>query len=686
MVMTSWRNWGAGLLLVAAASLPARAAEGMWTLDNLPLGPLKAQYDFEPDQAWIDHVMHASVRLASGCSGSFVSDDGLVLTNAHCVLDCVHELSDDAQDLVNEGFVARKRDAEAKCPAEEVNQLEAITDVTAQVETATEGLEGEAFVDARNAVIGDIESACIGDQAGRRRCDVVELYNGGLYHLYRYRRYQDVRLVFSPEYRAGFFGGDPDNFNFPRYNLDIGLLRVYEDGRPIDVADRFRINRKGARPGELTMVTGHPGRTERQLTVAQLERVRDVDLIDTLAYYSERRALLWQYSRQGESAARRAQADLTFTENSLKVFKGQLQALLQPELIERKRQEELALRESAGDLESDPWAAIADAQNAYRELRDPYVLVERRRGFYSTYFSMARGLVRAADERAKPNAERLPEYQDASLPRLEQTLMSSAPIDPDYEATKLAWSLTKLRELLGPDDPLVKLVLGRESPEIVAQRLVEGTALGDVAERRRLWEGGVPAVAQSKDPFIQLARAIDRVSRDLRTRYEAEVESVETRNQAIIARLRFEKYGTSIYPDATFTLRLSYGEVKGWVENGQTVEPMTTLGGAFERATGVDPFALPQSWLSRKKALDLDVPFNFVTTNDIIGGNSGSPVINRKAEVVGVAFDGNIHSLGGAFWFDETLNRCVAVHSGAIIELLDEVYEAPALVKELQRR
>lgn len=662
------------------------AAEGMWTFDNLPRAALKERYGFEPDGKWIDHAMKASVRLASGCSGSFVSPDGLVLTNAHCVLECAQELSSADKDLVNQGFVAQRRDAELACPSEELNRLEEISDVTARIRTATAQLTGQALVDARNAEIGRIESECVGEVAATRRCDVVELYNGGLYHLYRYSRFTDVRLVFSPEYRIGFFGGDPDNFNFPRYNLDMGLLRAYVNGKPVASADYFPIRREGARAGELTMVTGHPGTTERQLTVAQLERLRDVDLIDRLAYYSERRALLWQYGHQSEEASRQAQSDLTFTENSLKVLRGELDALLQPALLAQKRSEEKGMREAAGALDPDPWTAIAQAQRAYRDMRQPYQLLENRRGFYSEYFRIARHLVRAAEERAKPNAERLPEYQEAALPRLRQTVLAAAPIYPAYEKTRLAWSLTKLRELLGPDDAMVKLVLARESPEILAAKLVDGTRLADLAERQRLWDGGFEAVSESTDPFIQLARAVDTPSRQLRKRYEAEVEGVETRHATTIARLRFERYGTTVYPDATFTLRLSYGEVRGWQEGGKTVEPFTDIGGAFRRATGADPFALPPSWIKAKSKLDPKTPFNFVTTNDITGGNSGSPIIDRDARIVGLAFDGNIHSLGGSFGYDETLNRCVGVHSAAILEALNKVYGASALIEEMTRK
>lgn len=674
---------GASVLLALAAA-PGFAAEGMWTLDNLPRKQLRERYGFEPDDAWVKRLMHASVRLASGCSGSFVSADGLVLTNAHCVLRCVGELSNADSDYVNQGFVATARDAELSCPAEELNRLEAIADVTARIDKATANTTGQAYIDARNAEKARIETECVGDDSATTRCDVVELYGGSLHHLYRYRRFQDVRLVFSPEYRIGFFGGDPDNFNFPRYNLDMGLLRAYEDGKPVASDAYLRLDRAGAEPGELVMVTGHPGTTRRLLTASQLLRLRDVDLINSLLYLSERRALLWQYGRSSDEAARQVQSDLTFTENSLKVQRGQLAALQQPALLERKRATADRLRRVADEADGDPWAAIAAAQEAYRGIEAPYQMAERALGFDSSYFKLARHLVRASEERGKPNAQRLREYQDAALPRLQQTVLSSAPIYPAYEEVKLAWSLNKLRERLGPEDPLVKLVLARESPEALAAKLVAGTRLGDVEVRRKLWDGGFEAVSASTDPFVQLARAIDSISRELRQRYETQVEAVENKNAAVIAGLRFAEFGTATYPDATFSLRLSYGEVKGWEENGHQISPFTRIEGVFARATGAEPFVLPQSWLDAKPRLDLQAPFNFVTTNDIIGGNSGSPVINREGAVVGLAFDGNMHSLGGSFGYDESRNRCVAVHSAAMLEALDKIYGAGALAREME--
>lgn len=656
----------------------------MWTLDQLPKAALKDSHAFEPDQVFVDKLMRASVRLASGCSGSFVSADGLVLTNNHCVIGCLSGLSAEGRDYVNQGFLAQSREQELQCPNTELNRLEQIQDVTERMAKATTGLSGKAYNDAKNAEKSRIESEC--GKSQNIRCDVVELYNGARHHLYRYQRYQDVRMVFAPEYDVGFFGGDPDNFQFPRYNLDASLLRAYDNGKPARVKDWFTVSTHGIKAGELSLVTGHPGSTERQLTVAQLERARDIDLLHGLVYFSELRGLLTRYSAENAEQARQAQDALPFVENTLKVYSGEIRALQSLALMQRKRQDEAALRASASEADRKIWDEIAQAQQIYARIWPPYRYIEVGDGFRARYFQIARTLVRGAEERGKPNAERLREFQDAKLPALTQQLFSSAPIYPGYEQVKLAWSLAKLREQLGPDDGFVKLVLGRDAPDALAARLIKTTRLGEVEERRRLWEGGAEAIAASKDPFIQLARAVDAPARAIRREYEDQVQAVETRGAETLARVRFEKFGTAVYPDASFTLRLSYGEVQGWEEAGRQVEPFTTLAGLYARSTGAAPFRLPARWTERKDSLALDTPFNFVTTNDIVGGNSGSPVLNRRGELVGLAFDGNIHSLGGAFGYDAALNRCVAVDARAIVESLRGVYQAEELVKEMLTR
>ncbi len=679
------------LLILSSFLVPSLglAAEGMWTLDHLPTAAIGQQYGFTPDAAWTDKVMHASVRIAGGCSASFVSPTGLVLSNHHCALSCVEQLSSIKKDFVKDGFLAATPAAEVRCPEIELNRLDRITDVTKTVKTATAGLSGPAFRDAQNAVKAKLTADCVGDNKTTTRCDLVDLYHGGRYDLYQYHRYQDVRLVFVPEKALGFFGGDPDNFNFPRYAIDMSLLRAYENGKPAVVKDYFPFNPAGAQEGELTFVTGNPGRTQRLLTVAQLETQRDITIQHHLLNLAQLRGMLTQYSAESPENARVAATDLFGIENSYKARLGQLQALQDPALMARKRQEEADLRAFAA---KDPalstkvggaWDAIAKAQTVYREIEPDYLTKEIGIGFDSQYFRIARALVRGAAERARPDQQRLTEFSEAALPQLEQRLFSTAPLYPDFERVKLTASLTKLREILGTDDPFVQQVLGKQSPAQVAAQLVAGTHLGDVAQRKALWEGGESAVAASTDPFIVLARLVDPAARAVRLRYENEVDAVEQKNAELIAQARFAQLGDKVYPDATFTMRLSYGEVRGWPERGQNVPPFTHFAGLYDRATGAEPFALPPTWLAAKNRLDPQQRMNFVTTNDIIGGNSGSPVINRDGQIVGLVFDGNIHSLGGAFYYDPVSNRTVAVHSGAILQALKYVYGADNLVQEL---
>jgi hypothetical protein len=673
-----------------ATSAGAFAAEGMWTPDNLPKTQLQEKYKFTPDQKWVDHVQHAALRLAGGCSGSFVSPTGLALTNHHCVNSCVQQLSTADKDFIKSGFYAKEQKDEIKCPEIELNRLDTISNVTERVKKATEGKSGEAYSKAEKAVKSDIEKECVGNDKDTTRCDVVDLYHGGIYDIYKYHRYQDVRLVFAPELAMAFFGGDPDNFNFPRYDLDMGVLRAYENDKPAKVAEFFPFSKSGAEDNELTVVVGNPGGTDRQLTIAELESARDIETIPTLLRLAEMRGVFEQFRSQGAEQSRIAQSDLFGVENSFKALRGRLLALQDPAVFDLKRKQEAELRDY---VNADParkakygsaWDEIAKALVTYRNIETRFKYIERMQGINSKYSGYARALLRGGEERGKPNAERLREFTESRLPSVTQSLFSTAPVYPEYERVKLAFALTKLRENLGADDAFVKQVLGKESPQALADKWIGATKLGDAGVRKALWQGGADAVAKSDDPFIVLARNVDPQARAIRKQFENEVESVIDKNSELIAAARFEKYGTSVYPDATFTERFSFGEVKGWEVKGVWVKPFTDIAGAFARATGFEPFALPQSWLDAKDKLNQKQRLNFVTTNDIIGGNSGSPMINRNAEVVGLVFDGNIESLGGDFWFDERVNRTVAVHSGAIVEALHKVYKAERLAKEIE--
>ncbi|HEX9050915.1 MAG TPA: S46 family peptidase [Anaeromyxobacter sp.] len=678
------RRFAAIALLVPLLST---ADEGMWTFDAFPSEKVQRAYGFAPGPAWLENVRLSSARLARGCSGSFVSEQGLVMTNHHCAHSCIEQLSRAGKDFVKDGFYAKVAADEPKCPDIEVNQLVGIRDVTARVRAATKGLEGEAYEKAQRGEMARIEKECASSEA--LRCDVVTLYQGGLYHLYTYRRFQDVRLVFAPEFAIAFFGGDPDNFNFPRYDLDVAFLRVYDGGKPARMKSWFRWSAHGAAPGELTFVTGHPGGTDRTLTVSQLEYQRDVALPSRLLDLAELRGLITGFQLLGPEQRRYSTARLFYVENSYKALRGRVEALQDPVFFQSKVAAENALRaEIAKDPERSKavlpaYDAIARAQQRLREIREE--LGAEEYGFDGDLFRIARTLVRGAEERPKPNPDRLREFRESNLPAMTQQLFSEAPIYPDFEKLLLGHALTKIREKLGADHPFVKKLLGKESPEEVAARAVDGTKLADVALRRKLWDGGAPAVAAAaQDPMIALARLADPEARAIRKTWEDEVDAMVKKSQETIAEARFAVQGRTTYPDATFTLRLSYGQVKGWKEGTRQIEPYTTIGGAFERATGRDPFALPPSWIDAKPRLDLGTRLDFVTTNDIIGGNSGSPVVNRNAEIVGLIFDGNIHSLGGDYGFDESVNRAVAVHSDALVEALTRIYGAQRIVDELR--
>ncbi len=669
----------------------AQADEGMWTFDAFPTAKVKQVYGSAPDQAWLDHVRASAVRLTGGCSASVVSKDGLVFTNNHCVQACSQALSTDQNDYVKNGFLATDRSQERKCPGQQAEIVTSITDVTERVQTAIGSKTGEALVKARDAAIADIESQSCTDQA-IERCQVVTLFGGGQYKLYRYRKYSDVRLVYAPEYQAAFFGGDPDNFNFPRYAIDGAFLRLYENNKPITAKDHLTWNPRPPKTGEVTYVVGNPGSTERLYTQAQLGFLRDVALPRTELLLSEWRGRLIG-SMEGDAEKTRTGADQLFgVENSFKARYGQWQALLDPDFADKlaANEKELRVKISADPALKvkigDPWAEIETAVQAYRSFYGSYTWLERRAGTGSELFDYARALVRAAQERTKPDAERLPEYTESRLPLLKKQITDERPIYPWLEEMDLAMWLSKTREHLTVDAPQVKRLLGKESPEELANRLVAGTKLADAAIRKALFEGGMTAIQASTDPLIQFVLKTDPEARALKERYRAEYDGPVTAAQSRLAQARFAIYGNDIYPDATFTLRISYGAVKGWTYQGTTIAPATVFGGYFERATGAQPFNLPPKLAAAEGKIDKSRVLDFVTTNDITGGNSGSPVIAADGSVIGAAFDGNIHSLGGAFGFDPVLNRTVVVSTGAIEEALTNIYPAPALLKELHAK
>jgi hypothetical protein len=675
------------VLVAAAFAGSAAADEGMWTFDNFPAARVKAAYGVTIDKAWLDRVQGASVRLTNGCSASLVSKDGLVFTNHHCVVDCAQQLSTAKTDYVKDGFLPATRAEERKCAGMQAEILEGITDVTPTVNVASSGRTGQDFVRARDAAMSAAEAAACGADP-HYRCQVVSLYRGGQYKLYRYRKYSDVRLAFSPEFATAFFGGDPDNFNFPRYNLDISFVRLYEGGKPVATPQHLLWQARAPQPGEVTFVSGNPGGTDRMLTVAQLETQRDLTIPVSQLQRSELRGRLIRFSQESPEFRRIATDPLFGLENSYKVFFGRQFALSDKTFMDAKRASEAELKAKvaadpklAADI-GDPWGEIAAAQTAYADHYLRYRQLEASAGGASDLFGYARTLVRAAQERAKPSAERLPAYADSRLPLLEKELLDARPVDKPLERLHLEFWLSKTREYLTADDLATKLLLGKESPEQLAARLADGTTLADPAVRKALWDGGLPAVQASQDPLIQFVLRTDPAAREIRKTFEAEVSGPTDRAAERIARARFAVYGDTVYPDATFTLRLSYGKVAGWTYRGTPVGPFTTFAGLYERATGSEPFELAAA----KDKLNPATVFDFVTTNDIIGGNSGSPVVNAKGEILGAAFDGNIHSLGGDYGYDGTINRTVVVSTAAATEALQTVYGRAALVRELTGR
>ncbi len=686
--------FGAFAGLVAAlifASGSALADEGMWTFDHFPAARVEQAYGVKVDQKWLDRVQAASVRLTSGCSASLVSRDGLVFSNAHCVVECAQSLSVGGVDYVKEGFAAATRQAEKKCPGMQAEVLVQVTDVTDTVRKAVAGQVGQAFVKARDAATAGLEdTACAKDLTAR--CQVVSLYRGGQFKLYRYRKYSDVRLVFAPEFAVSFFGGDPDNFNFPRFNLDISFVRLYDNGKPIRSPEHLIWQARAPKDGELTFVSGNPGGTERMLTVAQLQTQRDLALPISQLQRAELRGRLIRFGEES-AESRRAVADALFgLENGYKVYFGRQFALNDPAIMAARRSAEAELKarvaadpKLAAEI-GDPWADIARAQTAYADTYVRYRMLEQLPGALSELLSYARVLVRAGEERDKPSPERLAEYSDAKLPLLRKEVLDETPVYPALDQLYLEFWLSKTREALTTDDPAVKRLLGQESPEALAARLIQGTRLADVAVRQALWEGGSAAVQASDDPMIRLALKLDPLAREVRRTWNAGVVGPTDAAAAKVAAAKFAAYGDAVYPDATFTLRLSYGKVAGWTWHGRTIAPFTTFSGLYHRATGAEPYQLAPRWVAAKDRLNPGTVFNFTSTNDIIGGNSGSPVLNARAEILGAAFDGNIHSLGGDYGYDGAINRMVAVSTAAATEALEKVYGQQSLVRELMAK
>lgn len=682
------------LFLAAAAaapfiitlSTPAAAEEGMWTFDAVPTQQMTKEYGWAPDQKWLDDRRAAALRLTNGCSASFVSAEGLILTNHHCIVSCLQDLSSADQDYVAAGFNAATRAEEKACPGQQAETVTSITDVTKDVQGAIGTLTGAALVKARDARIADIEKANCTD-LNTTRCQVVTLFGGGQYKLYQYRKYSDVRIAWAPEFQAAFFGGDPDNFNFPRYAMDAAFLRAYDSGKPVASPQHLQWSPRAPQAGEITFVIGNPGSTQRLWTESQREFQRSQALPLRLILMSEYRGQLLRAMKESADKNREAGDTLFGIENSFKVFNGQLRALNDSAFKAKLAAGEADLRARVnGDASiGDPWA---DIQAAVDQRLPTYLdanFLSSGPASYSSTAGFARTLVRAAKERAKRNADRKPGYTDSALPLTEKRLLADTPSYGWLEELGVEFWASKAREYLGNDNAHIAALLKGQSPAAFAKALA-ASKLSDPAVRKQLWDGGAAAIAASNDPMIAFYRTLDPISEQIEADFDQNYDAPVTAAQSKLAQARFAAYGDTNYPDATFTLRLSYGRVAGWKERGADVTPVTHMGGTYDRATGQFPYNMAKAFEAKKGKFDANTVYDFVTTNDIIGGNSGSPVIAKDGSVIGAAFDGNIHSLGGSFGYDGALNRTVAVSTAAIQVGLDTLWPAPALSRELNAK
>ncbi len=680
-----------GLAVLLANVKMIIADEGMWLLNAPPVQILKERHGFAPDAEWLEHVQKSAVRFNSGGSGAFVSRDGLIITNHHVGQDDLQKLSTETRNYVRDGFHAKSLAEEIRCVDLELNVLMSIEDVTGRVNAAVKpGADAAEAFAARRAIKAEIEKESL-DKTGLRS-DVITLYQGARYHLYRYKRFTDVRLVFAPEQRVAFFGGDPDNFEFPRYDLDFCLFRAYEQGKPAQVEHYLKWSRTGISANELVFVVGHPGGTSRLFTLAEMLDARDRKTPRILDWLKAQEVLLLSYSSMSEEHARRAHDLLFGYQNARKRYDGELAGLLAPGVVERKRNEETLLKKTAAlcpELADvlPAWDEIASAQRVISTSSMRYNLLERYVDRSSTLLSIARALYRSAAERKLPSGQRLREHRDSNRASFELTLFSDEPVYDDLEEIRLEAFLTQLAVQIGVDDPVVQAALAGKSPRARAAELVSGTKIKDVAERRHLHAMDQETMAEAVrlDPMLGLAAAIDSAGRTIRKKIEEQNE-VKEQAQAKISRVRYALDGQRLYPDATFTLRLSFGTVKGYVENGANVDPFTLIAGMYERSEkqgGRAPYELPAHWHVRRKRIELATPLNFASTCDIIGGNSGSPTLNRAGEFVGVVFDGNLQSLAADFLYSDEQARALSVDARAIIETLRGIYDAGAIADEL---
>ncbi|WP_312598468.1 S46 family peptidase [Brevundimonas sp.] len=681
----------ASVALLAFAATSARAEEGMWTYDNFPIARANQTLGTNIDQTFLDRVRLSSVKFG-GCSAGIVSGQGLVMTNNHCVATCVANLSTPQQQYGETGFTPRTREEERKCPGATAEILTDISDVTERMHKAGEGLDGQAFTQAREAEAGRIETEACGNDP-RIRCQVVSLYRGGQFKLYKFRKYTDVRLAWAPEDRAATFGGDLDNFSFPRFAIDAAFIRLYEDGKPVETPTHFVWNADKPTEGEAVFVSGNPGATQRLLTMDQLATIRDVVLPMDQLIASELRGRLIRYSEEGEDQAFIAMDPIVGVENTYKRGLGRMRALTDADFIQAKAAAEADFMQryaAANANGSNPWEALKTIQPLARELYASTALLEGGTAMGTTsvaggsqLFQWAKAIVRGAQERAKPSDQRLAEFADSRLPGVESGLFAEKPTYPELEQIRLEWWLSKTREWLTVDSPHVRTLLGKESPEELSARVVAGTRLADPAVRRALWTGGLAAVQACDDPMIQYVLSIDADARAVRAEWENKVKAPTDRASEQLAAARFAAYGDAVYPDATGTLRLTYGKVEGSDVPGQRFGAFTTFAGLWDRATGAEPFKVAPKLLAAKDRIDPNAVMDMAVSTDTIGGSSGSPAVNARGEIIGANFDSTVLTQRNAYGYDRNTNRSVIVTTQAVTVALRDVYGMDHLLTEL---
>jgi hypothetical protein len=696
---TMHRAAAIALLTSLAQGVPAlaRADEGMWPLNMAPIDSVKDRWGFKMRQGWLQHAMKASIRINGSGSGSFVSPFGLALTNHHVAADCIQELSTrpGSPDLMKDGFLAARRDREARCPGLELNVLVKIDDVTEELKAKLDSLGPKIGDTERNrelkAEMARIEKACA--ETSGLRCDVVTLYAGGTYHLYQFEKYTDVRLVFAAESAIASYGGDADNFNYPRYAFDVAILRVYDQDKPLNTPDHFRVSRAGAQDQELVFTVGSPGATDRFAVLAKLEHLRDVSYPFLIELAKAKRDRMRDFACKGEAQAKAAREELSSIDNVIKALEGFRRGLVDTKLYGEAVAREKKLLDAVKKLADakqkkrilDAWPKLEAAYKTRSKLWKEYSLLE---GYFAPggrLARIARHLVRLADERPKSSDLRLREYRDSNLASVEVELFSEAPVDVELEIERLAFTLEAMRVTLGDKHPAVKKALAGATSRARAEEAIRGTKLADVAVRKQL-AGDRAAFEAARDPLLELIAKLDPDARAVRKKYEDGVESVERQWGGLVAEAYAAAFGASVYPDATGTPRINAGQVRGYSDGGADYAWSTELAGLFTRAEttgGKEPYALPRRWSDARPRLDLKVPFNVVSTNDVISGNSGSPMFNKNSELVGLVFDINGAQLANRFVYRDESARTISLSSAAILHVLEQVYGAAELVREL---